>query len=115
MGLGRSDALDRGGVGIFRRDAAARVAALLAGAARGGERGRCYPPNSLVKARLQLVLAAACFSTAGAAIKWCSFGGWQIAAFRALVASSAIVVFIPEARRSWNRREIGRASCRERV
>jgi len=28
-------------------------------------------------------------------------GGWQIAAFRALVASSAIVVFIPEARRSW--------------
>jgi len=57
-----------------------------------------------VKARLQLVLAAACFSTAGAAIKWCSFGGWQIAAFRALVASSAIVVLIPEARRSWNRR-----------
>jgi DME family drug/metabolite transporter len=55
-----------------------------------------------VKARLQLVLAAACFSTAGAAIKWCAFGGWQIAAFRALVAMGAILLLIPEARRSWD-------------
>jgi drug/metabolite transporter, DME family len=55
-----------------------------------------------VKARLQLVLAAACFSTAGAAIKWCAFGGWQIAAFRAVVAMIAIVVLIPEARRTWS-------------
>jgi len=54
-----------------------------------------------VKARLQLVLAAVCFSTAGAAIKWCAFGAWQIAAFRALVAMGAIVVLIPEARRRW--------------
>src|SRR2546422_9256054 len=99
MGLGRSDALDRGGVGIFRRDAAARVAALLAGAARGGERGRCYPPNSLGKARLQLVLAAACFSTAGAAIKWCSFGGRPVPAVLAPVASSAVGVLLPQARR----------------
>src|SRR2546428_2929750 len=104
MGLGRSDALDRGGVGIFRRDAAARVAALLAGAARGGSHRRPSTGRDRVKARVQLVLAAACFSTAGAAIKWCSFGGWQIAAFRALVAMAAIVVLIPEARRSWNRR-----------
>jgi drug/metabolite transporter, DME family len=50
------------------------------------------------------VLAAACFSTAGAAIKWCAFGGWQIAAFRALVAMIAIVLFIPQARRGWSRR-----------
>jgi len=35
--------------------------------------------------RVQLVLAATCFSTAGAAIKWCGFGAWQIAAIRALV------------------------------
>jgi len=55
-----------------------------------------------VKARLQLVLAAVCFSTAGAAIKWCAFGAWQVAAFRALVAMVAIVVLIPEARRRWN-------------
>ena len=55
-----------------------------------------------MKARWQLVLAAVCFSTAGAAIKWCAFGASQIAAFRALVAMLAIVVMIPEARRQWS-------------
>jgi drug/metabolite transporter (DMT)-like permease len=55
-----------------------------------------------VRARWQLVLAALCFSTAGAAIKWCGFGPWQIAAFRALVAMLAIVGLIPEARRHWS-------------
>jgi len=55
-----------------------------------------------VKARLELVLAAACFSTAGAAIKWCGFGGWQIAAFRALVAMVAIVALVPGTRTSWS-------------
>ena len=55
-----------------------------------------------MKARLQLVLAALCFSTAGAAIKWCAFGALQIAAFRALVAMLAILVLIPEARQRWS-------------
>ena len=55
-----------------------------------------------MRARWQLVLAALCFSTAGAAIKWCGFGPWQIAAFRALVAMLAIVGLIPEARRHWS-------------
>jgi drug/metabolite transporter (DMT)-like permease len=54
-----------------------------------------------VKARWQLVLAAMCFSTAGAVIKSSTFGAWQIAAFRALVAMLAIVLLIPEARRRW--------------
>jgi drug/metabolite transporter, DME family len=54
-----------------------------------------------VKARWQLVLAALCFSTAGAAIKWCNFGPWQIASGRALVAMLAIVTLIPQARRRW--------------
>jgi len=53
------------------------------------------------RARLQLVLAATCFSTAGAAIKGCTFGASQIAAFRALVAMLAILALIPEARRRW--------------
>jgi drug/metabolite transporter (DMT)-like permease len=57
-----------------------------------------------VNARLQLVLAAACFSTAGAAIKWCAFGAAPIAAFRALVALVAIVILIPAARRHWSAR-----------
>lgn len=55
-----------------------------------------------MKSRVQLVLAATCFSTAGAAIKWCAFGAWQVAAFRALVAMVAIVVLIPDARRRWS-------------
>ena len=55
-----------------------------------------------VKARWQLVLAAMCFSTAGAVIKSTTFVAWQIAAFRALVAMLAIVVLIPEARRRWS-------------
>ena len=56
-----------------------------------------------MKARLQLVLAALCFSTAGAAIKWCGFGPSQIAAIRALVAMLAILVLISESRHgcSW--------------
>jgi len=55
-----------------------------------------------VTARLQLVLAALCFSTAGAAIKWCAFGPSQIAAIRALVAMLAILVLIPESRHRWS-------------
>lgn len=54
-----------------------------------------------MKARWQLVLAAVCFSTAGAVIKASAFGAWQIAAFRALVAMLAILLLIPEARRRW--------------
>ncbi len=55
-----------------------------------------------MKPRLELVLAAACFSTAGAAIKWCAFGAWQVAAVRALIAMFAILAFIPEARAGWS-------------
>ena len=53
-------------------------------------------------ARLQLVLAAGWFSTAGAAIKWCGFAAWQIAAIRAIVATLAMLAFIPEARHRWS-------------
>jgi len=48
------------------------------------------------------VLAAACFSTAGAAIKWTGFSAWQVAAVRALVAMLAILTLIPEARHRWS-------------
>ncbi len=54
-----------------------------------------------MNARWQLVLAAVCFSTAGAVIKSSTFSPWQIAAFRALTAMVAILVLIPEARRRW--------------
>ncbi|HEX9705014.1 MAG TPA: DMT family transporter [Gemmatimonadales bacterium] len=51
--------------------------------------------------RLQIALAAVLFSTGGAAIKLTGFMGWQVLAFRAMVAFSTILVLVPEARRSW--------------
>lgn len=52
--------------------------------------------------RSRIVLAAVLFSTGGAAIKWCAFEGWQLAAFRAGIALTTILVLIPEARRGWS-------------
>ena len=53
--------------------------------------------------RLQLALAAALFSTGGAAIKLSQFTAWQVLAFRAAVALTTILLFVPEARpgRQW--------------
>src|SRR5216117_88959 len=59
-------------------------------------------PAVRVGPRLQLVLAAVCFSTAGAAIKGSGFDAWQIAAVRAFVAMLAILALIPEARHRWS-------------
>src|SRR6266568_1332264 len=59
-------------------------------------------PAVRVGPRWQLVLAAACFSTAGAAIKGSGFDAWQIAAVRAFVAMLAILALIPEARHRWS-------------
>src|SRR6266705_3354122 len=59
-------------------------------------------PAVRVGPRSQLVLAAACFSTAGAAIKGSGFDAWQIAAVRAFVAMLAILALIPEARHRWS-------------
>lgn len=56
--------------------------------------------------RLKLALTAALFSTGGAAIKYCAFGAWQLAAFRALIAGSVILLLIPEARRGWSWRTL---------
>jgi len=53
-------------------------------------------------ARLRIVVAAVLFSTGGAAIKLCGLTGWQVAGFRGLVAGVAILVMIPEARRSFS-------------
>jgi drug/metabolite transporter (DMT)-like permease len=54
--------------------------------------------------RLMVLLAAILFSTGGAAVKACSFSGWQVACFRSAVAALAIFALIPAARRGWNRR-----------
>lgn len=55
------------------------------------------------RARLAVCAAAALFSTGGAAIKYASFTGWQVASFRSGVAALAVLIFLPEARRGWTR------------
>ena len=54
--------------------------------------------------RSKIVVAAVLFSTGGAAIKWCGFDGWQLAAFRAGIALATILLLIPESRRGWSSR-----------
>lgn len=54
--------------------------------------------------RLQLLAAAALFSTGGAAIKATAFDGWQTASFRSGIAAAAVLLLLPAARRGWNRR-----------
>ena len=56
--------------------------------------------------RSKIIAAAVLFSTGGAAIKFCSFGAWQLAAFRATIAMITILVVLPEARRGWTWRTV---------
>jgi DME family drug/metabolite transporter len=54
--------------------------------------------------RLQLLAAAALFSTGGAAVKATTLSGWQVAGFRAVVAALAMLAMMPAARRRPNLR-----------
>ena len=56
--------------------------------------------------RSKIIVAAVLFSSGGAAIKWCSFGAWQLAACRAGVALLTILILLPEARRGWSWRTV---------
>jgi len=60
------------------------------------------PP--LLASRLQLLGAAALFSTGGAAIKACALDGWQIACFRAGIAALVVAALVPGSRRGWTPR-----------
>lgn len=57
-------------------------------------------------ARLQLIAAAALFSTGGAAIKSADFTAWQIAGLRSGIGAVAIWLMTREARRGWSRRAV---------
>jgi drug/metabolite transporter, DME family len=50
------------------------------------------------RSRLELVAAAVCFSTAGAALKACRLDGWEVASFRAAIAGLAVLALVPAAR-----------------
>jgi drug/metabolite transporter, DME family len=52
--------------------------------------------------RALLLAAATLFSTGGAAIKWMTLAGWQIACFRSGVAAAVLLLVLPEARRAWH-------------
>jgi len=56
------------------------------------------------RARLQLLAAAALFSTGGTVIKACGMSGWQVACFRSGLAAVTLLVLLPSARRHWSRR-----------
>ena len=62
------------------------------------------PPHPALS-RLQLLGAAALFSTGGAAVKAIGLNGWQVACFRSAVAAVALAFMLPAARR----RPTGRA------
>jgi drug/metabolite transporter (DMT)-like permease len=57
-------------------------------------------------ARLQLVLAAALFSTGGAAIKAASLTGYQVAGFRSGIAALTLFLLLPAARRGYTWRSM---------
>lgn len=59
---------------------------------------------SRIGSRLQLVAAAALFSTGGAAIKACSLSGPQVASFRSGIAVVVLWFLLPDARRAWTAR-----------
>src|SRR3989449_4587161 len=68
-----------------------------------------YIPRSrrgAMSPRSKIIAAAILFSSGGAAIKWCGFGAWQLAACRAVFAMLTILILLPESRRGWSWRTI---------
>ncbi len=56
--------------------------------------------------RILLLLAALLFSTGGAAIKLAALTGWQIASYRAGIATIFLCLVLPAARRNWTWRTL---------
>jgi DME family drug/metabolite transporter len=61
--------------------------------------------------RLQLLAAAALFSTGGAAIKSVHFAGWPVACLRSGIAALALLLVMPQTRRRPTWRVLGVAAC----
>jgi drug/metabolite transporter (DMT)-like permease len=64
------------------------------------------PEPPMISARFQVLTSAVLFSTAGAAIKACHLTGWQVAAFRALVAALAAWAILKVPARAFTRRVV---------
>lgn len=85
-----------------------------AGAAAGEDASR--PPDQpparrALAPRLELLGAAALFSTGGAAIKAVHFSGWPVACMRSAIAAGALLLLLPAVRRRPTRRMLGVAAC----
>jgi drug/metabolite transporter (DMT)-like permease len=74
-------------------------------AATAPRRG-CRRRDARSVARLQVLGAAALFSTGGALIKATAFTSWQTACFRSGFATLAILLLAPAARRRWSARTL---------
>ncbi len=80
-----------------------------ASAAAGGER---QPPRRRALApRLELLAAAALFSTGGAAIKAVHVAGWPVACMRSAIAAAALLAALPQVRRRPTWRMLAVAAC----
>ncbi|HLX06708.1 MAG TPA: DMT family transporter [Thermoanaerobaculia bacterium] len=78
-------------------------------AVEGGER---QPPRRRALApRLELLAAAALFSTGGAAIKAVHVAGWPVACVRSAIAAAALLAALPQVRRRPTWRMLAVAAC----
>jgi DME family drug/metabolite transporter len=62
--------------------------------------------QSAVRARLEIILAAALFSTGGAGIKLCSLSSWQVAGLRSAAAALVLALMRPAPTRRWSWRAL---------
>lgn len=60
--------------------------------------------STMLVHRLEIVAAAALFSTGGAVIKACSMTSWQVASLRSLIAAATLLLLVRDARRGWGLR-----------
>ena len=69
------------------------------------------PVRRALAPRLDLLAAAALFSTGGAAIKAVHVSGWPVACLRSAIAAAALLLVLPEVRRRPTWRMLGVAAC----
>jgi drug/metabolite transporter, DME family len=84
------------------------------GSVQEAGRSGAKPPPAARRAlapRLQLLAAAALFSTGGAAIKAVHFSGWPVACLRSIIAGAALLLLLPQVRRRPTARMLGVAAC----
>jgi DME family drug/metabolite transporter len=84
------------------------------GSVQGARRSGAPPLPAARRAlapRLQLLAAAALFSTGGAAIKAVHFSGWPVACLRSIIAGAALLLLLPQVRRRPTARMLAVAAC----